>query len=295
MSTKHPASARGAAADPGRARLVSMPAPSPAPSALPKDLDEALSAAAVMLRSSEVVTVLTGAGVSAESGIPTFRDALTGWWARFRPEELATPEAFAQDPARVWSWYALRRSLVRKAKPNPAHDALAYVARKSPRCTLLTQNVDGLHEAAGHEDVVSLHGSLMQVRCSADCSPAFPAPVEMDEVGQDAVPTPPPPCAHCGAPLRPDVVWFGEALPKEALERARTATFACDVFISVGTSNIVEPAASLPWLAASHGATVLVINPSLAAQRAGPSIVPLVGSAAALLPRLAARAWPAKR
>ena len=154
MSTKHPASARGAAADPGRARLVSMPAPAPAPSALPKDLDEALSAAAVMLRSSEVVTVLTGAGVSAESGIPTFRDAMTGWWSQFRPEELATPEAFAQDPARVWSWYALRRSLVRQARPNPAHEALAYLARKSPRCTLLTQNVDGLHERAGSTGVL---------------------------------------------------------------------------------------------------------------------------------------------
>jgi NAD-dependent deacetylase len=281
-------------AEPARARLVRPPSPPPPPS-VPRDLDDLLSSAAAMLRSSEVVTVLTGAGVSAESGIPTFRDALTGWWARFRPEELATPEAFATDPARVWSWYALRRSLVRQARPNPAHDALAYLARRSPRCTLLTQNVDGLHEAAGHEDVVSLHGSLMRVRCSAGCAPAFEAPPAMDIVGTETEPTPPPPCEACGAPLRPDVVWFGEPLPAEALERARAATFACDVFLSVGTSNMVEPAASLPWLASSHGATVLVINPSLAGQRSGPSILPLVGSAAAILPRLVARAWPPRR
>jgi NAD-dependent deacetylase len=295
MSSNPPASTLGAATDAGRARLVTMPATPAAAPGLSKDLDVALTSAAAMLRSSEVVTVLTGAGVSAESGIPTFRDALTGWWARFRPEELATPEAFASDPARVWSWYALRRAAVRHAQPNPAHKALVWLARKSPRCTLLTQNVDGLHEAAGHEDVVSLHGSLMRVRCSADCSPAFVAPESMDVSGSEQAPTSPPPCAACGAPLRPDVVWFGEPLPSEALERARSATFACDVFLSVGTSNMVEPAASLPWLAASHGATVLVVNPSMAGQRSGPSIVPLVGSAAALLPRLVARAWPARR
>ena len=294
MSSK-PSSPDRLTAEPVRARLVQPSGPPvPAPP-VNRDLDELLSSAASMLRSSEVVTVLTGAGVSAESGIPTFRDALTGWWARFRPEELATPEAFAADPARVWSWYALRRALVRQARPNPAHDALAYLARRSPRCTLLTQNVDGLHEAAGHEDVVSLHGSLMRVRCSAGCSPAFDAPPSMDAVGTETEPTPPPPCEGCGAPLRPDVVWFGEPLPTDALERARTATFACDVFLSVGTSNMVEPAASLPWLAASHGATVLVINPNMAGQRRGPSIVPLMGSAAAILPRLVARAWPPRR
>lgn len=248
-----------------------------------------------MLRSSEVVTVLTGAGVSAESGIPTFRDALTGWWENFRPEELATPEAFIEDPARVWGWYALRRAMVRQAQPNPAHEALSYLARRLPRCTLLTQNVDGLHEAAGHEDVVSLHGSLLRVQCSAHCSPAFEAPLSMDAQSLEDGPIAPPPCSVCGAPLRPDVVWFGEPLPEAALTRARAATFACDVFLSVGTSNMVEPAASLPWLAASHGATVLLVNPSLRGQRSGPSIVPLLGTAASLVPRLVARAWPAKR
>lgn len=264
-------------------------------SELSPDLDAALTSAAAMLRASEVVTVLTGAGVSAESGIPTFRDALSGWWSRFRPEELATPEAFAEAPARVWGWYARRRALVRSALPNPAHDALAYLARRLPKCTLLTQNVDGLHEAAGHHDVVSLHGSLLRVRCSAGCSPAFEAPLSMDGDPNEAGPLDPPPCLECGAPLRPDVVWFGETLPEAALNRARTATFACDVFLSVGTSNIVEPAATLPWLAASHGATVIVINPTMQGQRTGPSIVPLLGSATSLLPRLIARAWPAKR
>lgn len=274
---------------------MSLSAPSANPSEISPDLDAALTAAASMLRASEVVTVLTGAGVSAESGIPTFRDALSGWWSQFRPEELATPEAFAEAPARVWGWYALRRASVRSAVPNPAHDALAYLARRLPKCTLLTQNVDGLHEAAGHRDVVSLHGSLLRVRCSAGCSPAFEAPPSMDADSGHNGPLDPPPCAHCGAPLRPDVVWFGEPLPDAALTRARNATFACDVFLSVGTSNIVEPAATLPWLAASHGATVLVINPTMQGQRAGPSIVPLLGSAASLLPRLIARAWPAKR
>ncbi len=293
--TKPPTHSRAPHADPSRARLVSL-STSPVPnSELSPDLDAALSSAAAMLRASEVVTVLTGAGVSAESGIPTFRDALSGWWSRFRPEELATPEAFTEAPARVWGWYALRRALVRSAMPNPAHAALAYLARRLPRCTLLTQNVDGLHESAGHRDVVSLHGSLLRVRCSAGCSPAFAAPPTMDAAHAQAGPVEPPPCVHCGAPLRPDVVWFGESLPEGALVRARAATFACDVFLSVGTSNIVEPAASLPWLAASHGATVMVINPTMQGQRSGPSIVPLMGSAASLLPRLIARAWPAKR
>ncbi len=289
-----PSSRRHSHADPSRARLVSVPSAPPGPE-LATDLDAALTNAAQMLRSSEVVTVLTGAGVSAESGIPTFRDALTGWWAQFRPEELATPEAFATDPARVWGWYAARRASVRRAKPNPAHEALAYLARRVGRCTLLTQNVDGLHEQAGHEDVVSLHGSLMRVRCSADCSPAFEAPESMDATADANGPIAPPVCSKCGAPLRPDVVWFGEPLPEAALTKARSATFACDVFLSVGTSNMVEPAASLPWLAASHGATVLVINPTMQGQRNGPSIVPLMGNAASLLPRLIARAWPAKR
>jgi NAD-dependent deacetylase len=272
-----------------------MPTPASVPTELSPDLDSALTSAANMLRSSEVVTVLTGAGISAESGIPTFRDPVGGWWAKFRPEDLATPEAFAADPARVWGWYALRRALVRKARPNVAHEALAYLARRLPRCTLLTQNVDGLHEASGHEEVISLHGSLMRVRCSAGCSAAFDAPASMDASGLEDGPIAPPVCSACGAPLRPDVVWFGETLPEDALTRARAATFACDVFLSVGTSNMVEPAASLPWLAASHGATVLVINPTMHGQRRGPSVVPLVGTASALLPRLVARAWPARR
>jgi len=294
MRTTPPAPTRGATPEPARARLTPAAA-SPAEPALPRSLDEALTAAAAMLRASEVVTVLTGAGVSAESGIPTFRDAQSGWWAQYRPEDLATPEAFTRNPALVWSWYAARRAALRTARPNPAHEAITWLARKSPRCTVITQNVDGLHEATGLDEVIRLHGSLRHVRCSAGCSPAFEAPTSMDDAGTPDALTPPPACAQCGAPLRPDVVWFGETLPPEALERARAATFACDVFLSVGTSNLVEPAASLPWLASSHGATVLVINPSLEGQRRGPSIVPLRGAAGALLPRLVARAWPPRR
>jgi NAD-dependent deacetylase len=294
MSTPPPAPPRGAPGDPARARPAAEQG-LPVDPSLPRPLDEAISAAAAMLRASEVVTVLTGAGVSAESGIPTFRDATAGWWARHRAEDLATPQAFAANPALVWSWYASRRAMVRSARPNPAHEAITWLARRSPRCTVLTQNVDGLHEASGLDDVLRLHGSLRHVRCSAGCSPAFEAPPAMDDAGTPEALVSPPPCARCGAPLRPDVVWFGERLRAEVLERARAATFACDVFLSVGTSNLVEPAASLPWLAAAHGATVLVVNPTLEGQRRGPSIMPLRGSAAAILPRLVARAWPARR
>lgn len=266
-----------------------------APSPFPEAMDAALDAGASMLRDAEVVTVLTGAGISAESGLPTFRDAMTGWWTRYQPEQLATPEAFEQHPDRVWGWYAMRRAMVRAAGPNPAHLALAALAKRLPRCTLVTQNVDGLHEAAGHEEVINLHGNLRRVRCSAGCSPAFDAPGSMDADPASAKPKAPPTCTACSAPLRPDVVWFGELLPSDALEQARAAALACDVFISVGTSNAVEPAASLPWLAAAHGASVLVINPTMAGQRTGPAIVPIAAAAGTALPELMRRAWPPRR
>jgi NAD-dependent deacetylase len=235
------------------------------------------------LRAARRVAVLTGSGISAESGIPTFRDAQTGLWARFRPEELASPEAFRRDPAMVWAWYRSRRERVADASPNAGHFALARLAERVPRLTLVTQNVDGLHQRAGNADVIELHGSLLRARCSREGTPVS----EWREPDEG-----PPACARCGAHLRPDVVWFGESLPDDALEAAWAAAHECDVFLSVGTSNVVQPAASLPWVATRAGATVLVVNLTAEGQRTGPAIHHLLGRAGDLLPRLVDEAWP---
>nr|WP_202969123.1 NAD-dependent deacylase [Gemmatimonas phototrophica] len=263
-------------------RRVASPPPTD-----PQTRAEALTVAAKALRSAEHVCVLTGAGVSAESGIPTFREAQTGMWAQFSPQELATPEAFATHPQRVWQWYAARRAMVRAAQPNPAHHALVTLASRVAHCTLVTQNVDDLHERAGSRDVVRLHGSLVHARCSAGCAGSV---LPSDELHGEV-----PPCPSCGALLRPDVVWFGEPLPMTPFEAARNAAVACDVFLSVGTSNIVEPAASLPWISATHGATVIVVNPTMEGQRQGPSILPIEGPAGVMLPRLIAEAFAGRR
>jgi NAD-dependent deacetylase len=257
------------------------------PTTDPQTRSEALSVAARALRSAEHVCVLTGAGMSAESGIPTFRDALTGIWAQFSPQELATPAAFAADPVRVWQWYAARRATIRSAQPNPGHVALATLANRVSHCTLVTQNVDDLHQRAGSRDIVALHGSLMRARCTAGCA----GTVEPTAADADA----PLACRQCGALMRPDVVWFGEPLPMDQYQIARDAAVACDVFLSVGTSNIVEPAASLPWVAAAHGATVIVVNPSMEGQRRGPSVLAVEGPAGVMLPRLIAEAYAGKR
>ena len=258
------------------------------PASDPQTRAESLSLAARALRAAEYVCVLTGAGTSAESGIPPFRDALTGHWAQYTPQQLATPEAFAADPARVWAWYASRRAVVRAAHPNAAHAALTLLASRVSHCTLVTQNVDDLQQRAGGRDVISLHGSLLHARCTAGCPGTVALP---EEAVAGALPS----CGSCGALLRPDVVWFGEPLPVARFEQARNAAVACDVFLSVGTSNIVEPAASLPWLAASHGATVIVVNASMQGQRKGPSILPIEGPAAVMLPRLVEEAFAGKR
>jgi NAD-dependent deacetylase len=223
------------------------------------------------------VAVLTGAGISAESGIPTFRDALTGLWASYDAEQLATPQAFRRNPELVWDWYAERRAKVALAKPNPGHYALAELERRVPECTLLTQNVDGLHQEAGSRNVIELHGNIRRVRC-ADCSVVAE---RWDEAGAR-----PPRCAGCGGMLRPDVVWFGEYLPPGALEAGWHAAEHCDVFLSVGTSNLVEPAASLPWHAHRHGAEVIVVNTTAEGQRDGGRIHHLLGKAGEVLPAL---------
>lgn len=242
-----------------------------------------LAEAAHLLRTARRVAVLTGAGMSAESGIPTFRDALSGLWAGYDPEELATPQGFARQPRLVWDWYAERRARVMCAHPNPGHLALVEMERRVPEFSLITQNVDGLHTEAGSVRLFELHGNIRRVRCSVEGA-VVPTWEERDDL--------PPACPACGALLRPDVVWFGELLPARAAQEAWRAAEQADLFLSVGTSNLVEPAASLPWLAHRRGASVLVVNPSMELQQQGPRIHHLTGPAGAILPALVHQAWP---
>jgi NAD-dependent deacetylase len=234
------------------------------------------------LRAARRVGVLTGAGISAESGIPTFRDAQTGLWSRFRPEELATVDAFRRNPQLVWDWYAWRRGLVGGAAPNAGHRALVRLAERVPALTLVTQNVDGLHQRAGSADVIELHGNIHRSKC-------FDEDIVIAEVPESS--ERPPRCPRCGGPLRPDVVWFGESLPPRALERAEAAARECDLFLSVGTSAAVFPAAQLPLTALQAGAAVVEINkdPTPLTRMATYS---LRGAAGAILPALLEAAWP---
>jgi NAD-dependent deacetylase len=234
------------------------------------------------LRAARRVGVLTGAGISAESGIPTFRDAQTGLWSRFRPEELATADAFRHNPQLVWDWYAWRRGLVDGAAPNAGHRALVRLAGRVPALTLVTQNVDGLHQRAGSADVIELHGNIHRSKC-------FDEDIVIAEVPESS--ERPPRCPRCGGPLRPDVVWFGESLPPRALERAEAAARECDLFLSVGTSAAVFPAAQLPLTALQAGAAVVEINkdPTPLTRVATYS---LRGAAGAILPALLEAAWP---
>ena len=200
------------------------------------------------------ITILTGAGVSVASGVPTFRGA-DGLWKRLRASTIATPEAFDNDPRLVWEWYDWRRSVIRDIEPNPAHHILAAWTRAHAGVTVVTQNVDGLHERAGAERLIRLHGSLWHVRCHQRC------PAGADAWHDDRVPLPslPPPCPHCGGYLRPAVTWFGEPLDGASLKAAARAA-VCDVFLSVGTSAVVHPAASLIPYARDHGALVAELN-----------------------------------
>jgi NAD-dependent protein deacetylase/lipoamidase len=228
------------------------------------------------LRRARLVATLTGAGISAESGIPTFRDAQEGLWARFDPRELATPSAFARNPKRVWDWYAGRRERVASAEPNPGHRALAALENRVPEFVLITQNVDGLHERAGSRNVVELHGNISRLKCSREGT-VF---ARWDESGHDV-----PRCPSCGAHLRPDVVWFEEMLPEAALAAAEDAARRCDVLLVVGTAAEVYPAAALPESARASGAIVVEVNPNATALSAGAHHV-LRGPAGVVLPAL---------
>ena len=236
------------------------------------------------LRKARHVVVFTGAGVSAESGIPTFRDLLTGLWARFDAASLATPEAFETDPALVWGWYEWRRMKVLQAQPSAAHGAIAELARKVPRMTLISQNVDDLHERAGSTDVIHLHGSLHAPRCF-NCGKSPDVPLGMPDEPEGGRRLQPPRCSACGGVLRPGVVWFGESLPVGALNAAFEAAENCDLLISVGTSGMVYPAAEVPELAWRAGAVVVHVNPQPQACRHEREYA-LAGLAGEQLPRL---------
>jgi NAD-dependent protein deacetylase/lipoamidase len=227
------------------------------------------------VRAARRIAVLTGAGMSAESGVPTFRDAQTGLWAQFDPQQLATEEAFRANPSRVWDWYAFRREMIAKVEPNAGHGALAAFAQRHPgRLTLITQNVDGLHQRAGSSGVLALHGNIFEDKwldmrkacCNADA----------------AVAGNPPYCDRCGNMLRPDVVWFGEMLPVDMLAAAEDAAQTCHLMLVVGTSGVVYPAAGLARTAAGK---VVIINPEPTDLDDAANAV-LRGTAAQLLPQL---------
>ncbi len=256
------------------------------------------------VRTAGRVVVLTGAGASAESGIPTFRDALTGLWERYDPAQLATPEAFAADPELVWGWYAWRRELVARCRPNPGHRAVARlqreVAERGGDATVVTQNVDDLHERAGSVGVIHLHGSIAESRCARCDAPVESAggPPEGGPVGSgggrpdEGRRIAPPQCVRCGGPVRPAVVWFGEALPQAAWRKAEEAAAHADVLLSVGTSSTVYPAAELPHVARRSGARVVQINPSPTGLEAVADD-DLRGPAGAVLPALVEAAFGA--
>jgi NAD-dependent deacetylase len=227
------------------------------------------------VRDANRIAVLTGAGMSAESGVPTFRDALTGLWAKFDPEQLATEEAFRANPAMVWDWYAHRREMIAKVAPNAGHLALADFARRHPgRLTLITQNVDGLHQLAGSEGVLALHGNIAQDRWLDPPKPC--CNIEAAAAGS------PPYCDRCGNLVRPAVVWFGEALTIEVLDAAQQAARDCDLMLVVGTSGLVYPAAGL---ARTTRGKVVIVNPDESGLDDAADAV-LRGTAAVLLPQL---------
>lgn len=202
------------------------------------------------LRSSVSVAALTGAGISAESGIPTFRGP-GGVWKTYRAEDLATPEGFARDPKLVWEWYDWRRSVIATAEPNAGHRALAQIERRVPRFTLITQNVDGLHERAGSVSVLKVHGDIWTLRCTSCERERRDLRARLERV---------PPHCSCGGMQRPGVVWFGEGLPDAIWEEAVRSTREADLFFVIGTSAVVHPVAGLVYLAKSSGAKVVEIN-----------------------------------
>ena len=241
------------------------------------------------LRDARRVVIFTGAGVSQESGIPTFRDRQTGLWANFDAAELATPAAFDRDAGFVWGWYEWRRAAVGRAEPNAAHRAIAQLASRVPELTLVTQNVDDLHERAGSPTVLHLHGRIARPYCENCRRPhAFSDTSTSRGEGRRIEP---PRCAACGARIRPGVVWYGESLPVEEWQAAQDAARRADLFFCVGTSAIVQPAASLTDLAIDAGAVTVQVNPNATGIEERVSFA-LRGPAGSVLAALLERAWP---
>lgn len=233
-----------------------------------------LEEACQTVRGASRIAVLTGAGVSAESGIPTFRSN-GGFWQNRRFEDLATPQGFAHDPKFVWQWYEERRRGIAAARPNAGHEALAAIEKRTAEFTLITQNVDGLHDAAGSKNIVKMHGDIWVVRC-VECGNERTERAELNDL---------PPRCSCGGMLRPGVVWFGEMLPEGALERATSAVRRAEVLIVAGTSAQVYPASGLIPLAIEGGAAVIEINPEVTGF-SGLVRYSLRGQSAEILPRL---------
>lgn len=266
------------------------------------------------LRAARRVVVFTGAGMSAESGIPTFRDRMTGLWAQADPMEIATPWAFRANPQRTWDWHVVLADKVRAAQPNAGHLAIAALEQAGLEVTVITQNVDALHHRAGSRAVVELHGNLLRLKSFVDEEAAFaaespticrtcdgyavwercdPYADRSDLAAIELRAGPVPRCPGCGALLRPDVVWFGEPLAAEAIEAAWNAVDRCEVLFAVGASLEVEPAASLPWRALRNGARVIEVNPA-PTELAGQCHAGIRGAAAEVLPELFGMIWPAR-
>jgi NAD-dependent deacetylase len=216
--------------------------------------------------------VFTGAGVSAESGIPTFRSGANALWANADIEQFANPRGYRRRSSDAWRWYAKRAQVAREAQPNAAHRAIAEIERRVPDFLLVTQNIDGLHHRAGSERIVELHGTLRRTRCF-ECSRYADWP---DPLGEPA-------CSHCGGLLRPDVVMFEEDLPPGAMERAIDAARRCDMLLSVGTSSVVWPAAEIPHVATRAGRSVIVVNPDMEGQPRGPTVIRVQATAGAAM------------
>ena len=264
------------------------------------------------LRTCRKLVVFTGAGMSAESGIPTFRDAQTGLWAKFNPQEVASSEAFRNNPQLVWDWYVHRAEFVRQAEPNAGHVTVARLQELVPEVTVITQNIDDLHQKAGCRNVLELHGSLFRLKAFVDSDEMFagdsspvichvcngyavhehcdPYATKEDLAAIELRAGSVPHCPCCGALLRPDIVWFGEPLDPDILEESWLVAETCDALICIGSSLEVEPAASIPWRAQRRGALVIEVNPvpTTLSQVADAS---LIGGAARILPELLGQVW----
>lgn len=214
-------------------------------------MEKEIAKAYELVSNSNEIVVLTGAGISAESGIPTYRGE-EGLWRNYSPQELATPEAFFKNPKLVWEWYDSRRAIMKNAKPNPGHFAITALEKEKRDFTLITQNVDGLHFAAGTRNVIELHGSLWEIKCT-ECE-------KVEKNYQVPIPELPPRCGDCGAVMRPNTVWFGEIIPMERIDRCLFAIEQCDLLLIVGTSGVVEPAASMGLIAKKSEKPVVEIN-----------------------------------